>query len=193
MATRVNRFLMFIVALSVFGAMRILSPEIKAENMQVMQEDGDGDSQFALEVRLRSDKPVYKMGETISLQVSLLNRSEQPIYLYGILDWGLSASLSLRVMDQGNKEIPRKFLDDALTPPPSDLSSFFVPLFPDHFFGTTRNLSLAESNINKPGKYKIVVEYHSPIPKNLSPKLSIWEKENGTMGSKPLEIEVVRE
>lgn len=146
----------------------------------------------ALEVSARTDKAVYNRGETIRLEILLKNLSEEPISLYGSLSWGHSASLTLRVTDAAGKEIPAKYLDDSLTPPPPpNDQSFFVNLNPHHFFGTVRESSLDELNINKPGKYKIVVEYHSPIPQSFGKGLSLWGREKGSIRSKPTQVEVV--
>lgn len=146
----------------------------------------------ALEVSVRTNKALYKQGETIRLEALLTNVGEEPIYLYGLLGWGHSASLTLHVTDALGKEVIAKYLDDSLTPPPpAKDQSFFVNLNPHHFFGTTRESSLDELNINKPGKYIIMVEYHSPIPQSFGQGLPLWGREKGSIRSKPVQVEVV--
>jgi hypothetical protein len=152
---------------------------------------GNVSASSGLEVSVRTDNTLYNPGGVIRLEVQLMNADDGPIYLYGNLSWGYSASLTLHVLDTAGKEIPAKYLDDSLTPPPPpNDKSFFVNLNPKHFFGTTREMSLDELNINKPDKYKIMVEYHSPIPQSFGQGLPLWGREKGSIRSRIVEFEV---
>jgi hypothetical protein len=146
----------------------------------------------ALEVSVRTGRSIYRQGETIKLEASVINVGEEPICLYGLLSWGLSSSFTLHVTDAIGKEVPARYPDDSLTPPPPpDDRSFFVNLNPHHFLGNTRESSLYELNATKPGKYRIVVEYHSPIPQNFGQGLPFWGRENGSIWSRAIQVEVV--
>jgi hypothetical protein len=146
----------------------------------------------ALKLIVNTDKEKYKVGDQIKLTVSLLNDSDQALFLYGYLSWGYSSSLTLRITDLADKEIMPEGLDDSITPPPPlNDKSVFVNLNPKHFLGTMRIQSLKELNIDRPGKYKITVDYHSPIPKSFGQGLPIWSREMGAVASAPIQIEVL--
>jgi hypothetical protein len=145
----------------------------------------------ALKVLVSTDKGKYKVGDQIKLMVFLLNDSDQALFLYGYLSWGYSSSFTLSITDLAGREIMPEVLDDSLTPPPPpNDKSVFVKLNPKHFLGTTRIESLKEMNIDRPGKYKVAVDYHSPIPDSFGQGLPIWSMEMGTVASAPIQIEV---
>jgi hypothetical protein len=146
-----------------------------------------------LEVSLVADKRRYRQGEQIKLQAMLFNSdNDKDVFVYGTLEWGYSASFTLHVRDARGKDVQSRFLDDALTPPlPPDDRSPFVKLLPHHFLGTYYYSTLHELNIQRPGRYSLFVEYHSPISTaevDLKPFLS---KENGTIKSNVVWIEVL--
>jgi len=145
----------------------------------------------ALKVLVSADKEKYKVGDQIKLTVSLLNDSNQELFLYGYLSWGYSSSFTLRITELTGREVMPEGLDDSITPPPpSNDKSVYVKLNPKHFLGTTRIQSLKELNIDRQGKYKVAVDYHSPIPESFGQGLPIWSREMGTVKSVPIQIEV---
>lgn len=147
-----------------------------------------------LKVSLATDRRRLKRGDHVNLQAMLVNSNrDNYIFVYGILEWGYSASFTLHVRDAMGKDIQPRFLDDALTPPltAGDKSSF-VKLPPNHFLGTYYYSTLREINMERPGRYRISVEYHCPISAvdvQLNP---FWGKENGTIESNVLWVEVIR-
>jgi len=81
--------------------------------------------------------------------------------------------------------------DDLTFASPANRSAF-IKLPPDHFFGTTFFSPLDILRLNKPGKYAISVEYHSPIPTAKVELEPFWGKESGSIQSNVVWIEVVR-
>src|SRR5262245_48772309 len=145
-----------------------------------------------LKVSVRTDKQIYKRGETIQLDVFLTNTGDRLIHIYNYLSWGYSSSLTLHVYNHAGKEVQARFLDDTITPPPPpEEDYYFVSLKPNHLFGVRRTSPLEELNINQPGQYKIIVEYHSPIPKKYGKEKEIVGTEDGRIWSKPVRIKVV--
>src|SRR6266481_719705 len=143
-----------------------------------------------LEATLRADRKTYKLGDQITVQVLLTNRSKSPLYIYSALDWGESASLSLWLKDlDSGKSIPQEFIADALPPPPGSKEAF-VRLLPSHVYGVILTLKLAELNIHKKGAYELHAEYHSPIPENMNFGLPIWSREKGALPSNRVNITV---
>lgn len=118
-----------------------------------------------LEVALKADKLTYKPGDRIKLDVKLINNNAvKDVFVYGTLQFGLSASFMLFRRDAKGKEVPTRFIDTGSElPPQPDDTVAFVKLRPFHFLGTIYRSSIHLLNMEKPGRYKMWVEYHSPI------------------------------
>lgn len=143
-----------------------------------------------LEVTLKTDRDSYKLGDEISVQVLLTNRSKSTLYIYAPLDWGESASLSLWLKDAvSGKDVPEEFIADAMPPPPGSKDAF-VKLLPDHVYGVVLRSKLAQLSVQKSGAYELVAEYHSPIPSNMNFGLPIWSREKGAVPSNRVTITV---
>lgn len=146
-----------------------------------------------LEVSLVADKHEYKPGDQIKLEVFLVNSNAvKDIFVYGTLQFGVRASFSLFRRDSKGKEVPTRFIDDAWElPPKSNDVDAFVKLLPFHFLGTTYKSSIRLLNMERPGKYTMWVEYHSPISAANVEVTPFWGKENGRLKSNVVEIEVL--
>jgi hypothetical protein len=143
-----------------------------------------------LEASLLASKVRYRRHEKIRLKVMLTNSSQQEVYVFGRLEWGPSASFRLHLRDSHGKELP-VFADDMTPPVAPEDSGAFVKLLPQHFLGTYLNSPLGFLNLTRPGRYDIFVEYRSPIWKknvNLRP---FWGKEDGTIRSNIVRIEIL--
>jgi len=147
-----------------------------------------------LEVSLVADKHSYKAGDRIKLEVTLTNSNAvKDLFVYGTLQFGSRASFTLFRRDSNGLEVPTRFIDDAWElPPKANDRSAFVKLLPFHFLGTTYRSSIHLLNMERPGKYTMWVEYHCPISAANVEVSPFWGKENGTIKSNVVEIEVVR-
>lgn len=144
-----------------------------------------------LRVSIVAQKRRYKRNDQLKFDVMLTNSGKDAVYIFGQLDWGISASFDLRVHDASGKEVqPVGRFDDLTVVSTSDKSAF-VKLLPSHFLGTDFFAPLEVLNINKPGKYAVFVEYHSPFAGTDVPLSPFWGKENGTIRSNILDVEVV--
>jgi hypothetical protein len=146
----------------------------------------------ALELSLLLDKRKYKRIDELRVQVTLVNPSSKPVYVFRTLHWGPSASLTLHVHDASGKEIEPEFWPDAQTYESPDDKSAFVKLGPDHFLGANFPDSIKSLNLTRPGKYSLYVEYISPFSAaevDLRPFLG---KESGPLKSNVVWVEVVR-
>jgi hypothetical protein len=121
-----------------------------------------------------------------------MNPSSKPIYVFGTLDWGLSASLSLHLRDVAGKEILPEFFADAQNYESPDDQSAFVKLGPDHFLGANFPASIKFLNFTRPGKYSIFVEYTCPFSTAEVKVKPFFGKENGIIKSNVVHIEVLR-
>jgi|SRR5882724_4608731 len=151
---------------------------------------GQEQNALPLEVRLKTDRRAFKLKEKITIEVLLINRSKAPLYLYGALDWGESASLSIWLKDSvSGKDIPQEFIPDALSPPPTSKEAF-IKILPNHVYGVVFTCPLAELNVRRRGTYELVAEYHSPVPSSMSFGLPIWSREDGPVVSDRVTITV---
>jgi hypothetical protein len=143
-------------------------------------------------VELTADKAVYGPKEDISLKVTVTNDGLlDDVFIYGELGFGYAASFTLFRRDHKGREVPTRTIDDFRGNPPnlSDPNTF-VKLRPGHFLGIYYETSIYNLNLDKPGKYKLWVEYHGPISNsevNLAP---FWGSEDGSVKSNVLEIVV---
>lgn len=145
-----------------------------------------------LSVELTADKAVYRPKDDINLKVTIVNDSLlDDVFIYGELGFGHAASFTLFRRDAKGREVPTRFIDDSRGNPPnlSDPNTF-VKLSPGHFLGTRYESSIYNLNFDTPGKYKLWVEYHSPISKAEVRLAPFWGSEDGNIRSNVLEIAV---
>jgi|KBSSwiStaDraftv2_1062776.scaffolds.fasta_scaffold73526_2 hypothetical protein len=145
-----------------------------------------------LGLSLVAHKRRYKRGDQLKLDVMLKNSREEDVYVFGMLDWGYSASLVLHVRDASGKEIEPVVVFDAQTYASPDDKDAFLRLRPNHLFGTTFFSPLKFLGLTRPGRFAIVAEYNSPFSTaevDLKPFLG---KESGPLKSNVVWIEVVR-
>ena len=135
-----------------------------------------------LAVSIRTDQSTYTWNDSIQMTILIKNISTQPLFLYGELRWGLSASLFLFVSNEKGQFAQMNYLEDALPPSPPFKRASFIKLNPGYLFGTTRSDKLSDL-VPGPGTYHLQVEYHSPIPSRFSPGLPIWSSEKPPVSS----------
>jgi hypothetical protein len=146
--------------------------------------------QNQLELSIIADKRRYKATEQLRFNVLLMNSGKEDVYIFGTLDFGYSASLILHIRDASGKEV-QPFFDDLTFASPNDTSAF-VKLLPDHFLGTKFYSPVNDLNMNRPGRYAIYVEYHSPFSASDVQLKHFWGKENGRLKSNVLNFEIIR-
>lgn len=144
-----------------------------------------------VQLMLVTDKHKYGRNDEILFRAILVNQSLREIFIYGDLEWGHYASLTLSVRDGRGNDVPPNFIADAIThfENPEDTSQF-VKLLPFHFLGKIYNTSTRRLNIQRPGKYSVFAEYHSPIPSSKAIVKPFFGKENGIVQSSVLTIEI---
>lgn len=147
-----------------------------------------------LDVLLTTDKRRYKRNDDIDLEVKLINtHGVKDVFIYGTLELGHRGSFTLYRRDARGKEVPTRFIAEAMSMPPDpDDKSAFVKLLPDHFLGTYFRSTIHTLHLEKPGRYTMWVDYHCPISiadVRVSP---FWGSENGIIKSNVVTIEVLR-
>ena len=143
-----------------------------------------------LVIELTADKVVYRPKEDIRLKVMVVNGELlDGVFVYGDLGFGYSASFTLFRRDAKGREVPTRFIDDYRGNPPNlDDPNTFVNLRPGAFLGIGYETSIYNLHLEKPGKYKIWVEYHSPISQSKAKVAPFWSAEDGNVKSNVLEL-----
>ncbi|HJS82558.1 MAG TPA: hypothetical protein VJ742_06950, partial [Nitrososphaera sp.] len=146
-----------------------------------------------LAVSLVADKPIYKRGDRIRLDVTLTNTNPvKDVFVYGTLQFGLSGSLMLFRRDAKGNEVPTRFVDTGSElPPKSNDTAAFVKLRPFHFLGKPYKSTIHMLHLEKPGRYKLWVEYHCPISSSEVEVKPFFGEEMGTLKSNVVWITVV--
>ena len=144
-----------------------------------------------LRLSIVAPKRRFKRSEQLKLLVMLINSGKEDVYVFGTMEWGYSASLLFHICDASGKEIKPLGFPDDLTRAVQDDKSAFVKLLPEHFLGTNFFAPLDVLNLKKPGKYSIFMEYHSPFSATEVHLTPFWGKENGSLKSNVVWIEVL--
>jgi hypothetical protein len=143
-----------------------------------------------LKIELTSDKVLYRPKDDIKLTVMVKNDEvSDDVFIYGDMGFGYSASFTLFRRDARGREVPTRFIDDYRGSPPNlDDPHTFVKLSSGTFLGIGYENSIYNLHLEKPGKYKLWVEYHSPISKSEVKVTPFWGSEDGNVKSDVLEI-----
>lgn len=146
-----------------------------------------------LELSIATDRQKYRRHGKIRITATLTNVDYvKDVFVYRSLGWGYLSSLTYTIRDASGKRImPTILADDLTLPIPRNDTTFFVKLEPNHFLGTNYIETLDRLNLKRPGKYSILVEYHCPISTAAVDLRNFWSKEDGTMRSNLVWIEVV--
>jgi len=145
-----------------------------------------------LELTVVTDRYKYRRHGKIKVSAMLTNVDYvKDIFLYNRLGWGYLSSFTYTIRDASGKRVQPTILADDLPLPiaPNDTTAF-VKLPPDQFLGIHYAEELDRLNISRPGKYSIFVEYHCPISTSEVELKPFWGKENGTLRSNVVWIEV---
>lgn len=154
-----------------------------------MQKSDTTPDSSRLTLSISAHKRRFKPKEQVKFDVMVTNSGKEPVYIFGTLDVGYSASLVVHVRNAAGEDVQPLF-DDLTFESPDDKSAF-VKLIPDHFLGI-QFFAPADVLNMKPGRYSIYVAYQSPFSEfdvALSP---FWGEERGTIKSNVLNVEVVR-
>ena len=179
-----------LLALSL-AVVAIITVQNPAGSAISQQQKADASYKEGLQISLGAVKRRYNRNEKIRLQVLLTNVSYKNLFVLGALEWGPNASLLLHVRDSGGKEVePTAFPDTQLFVDPNDERAF-LQLRPNHFVGTNFASDLKFLNVTKPGKYSVYVEYFCKVSSNEVNVKPFWGRENGTIFSNLLWIEVL--
>jgi hypothetical protein len=144
----------------------------------------------ALKAVLSIDRTECALSDKLNLEAKLLNASTEAIVVYGRLLWGYGGGFVLRVFDGGGAEVfPAAHDDDLVIPSTLSEPASFVSLAPDHFLGVMR-ADRASDLFNRPGAYRIRVEYRSPVPLKYKNQPNFWSMERGVILSATIEVRI---
>lgn len=96
--------------------------------------EGDTTSDSSqLTLSLMAHKRRFKPKEQVKFDIMVTNSGKEPVYIFGTLGVGYSASLIVHVRNAAGKDVQPLF-DDLTFESPND-KSVFVKLLPYHFLG----------------------------------------------------------
>jgi hypothetical protein len=177
------------VALILFR-ITLLAPVLTHTSFVTSQSPPQKQQRPRLEIELIADKVIYGPKDDIKLKVMVKNDEvSDDVFVYGDMGFGYSASFTLFRRDAKGREVPTRFIDDYRGNPPNlDDPHTFVKLSSGTFLGIEYQNSIINLHLEKPGKYRIWVEYHSPLSKSEAKVTPFWGSEDGSLKSNVLDI-----
>jgi len=141
-------------------------------------------------IELIADKTVYSPKDNINLKVMVSNEElSDDVFVFGDMGIGYRSTFILFRRDAKGREVPTRLVPDYKGNPPNlDDPYTFVKLMPGTFVGINSETSVYNLHLEKPGKYSIWMEYHSPISKSQVRVAPFWGSEDGNLKSNVLEI-----
>lgn len=142
-------------------------------------------------VSVASDCANYGVADSIPLRVQIENQAPSPIVMYGKIGWGELGGLTLKIVGENGVAIQPVSLDaDMIIPSTLQDRNYYVTVFKNQFIGVSRRERVSELFPSE-GKYKVWVEYMSPVPKESSlVKHSFVSMESGKVISNALNLSV---
>jgi hypothetical protein len=177
-------FLLFFCFVDLVAQEQPLSGELPLERMT--QAAG---RQTKLRLSAEADRQSYEPGAVLELTVMVRNVTTGPINIYGAFTLGFGSSFEIHIFDDSGRCFVPSIMFESMVGIPDD-NRDFVKLQGKHFLGTSFHLPLERFDMG-PGKYTIVLEYHSPFWRSEDVGVEVWPREFGSIYSQPTEIEVV--
>lgn len=141
---------------------------------------------------IANDRSLSSNGDAVFV-VLMTNESHEPIHIFAPFGVGESASLSIwaKNVKTGRSLSKGTFIPDSLPPPP-DPKKDFVEVLPDHVYGVVLKIPVSNLGIVSPGTYRIIAEYHSPIPDGINYGFPVVSKKYGPIYSNTVTVSVDR-
>lgn len=146
-----------------------------------------------LRLVVSSSNERIRQNESFVLEVKLVNTSSEDVSVFGQLLWGHAGGLTVHVSDQNGQPVDaEQHDDDVLIPSVLGNPEAYVVLLPNHLLGIERKDS-PKNLFRKPGLYSLFVEYQSPVPARYAKTPNFWGRENGSIRSGAIHIQVIKE
>jgi hypothetical protein len=128
------------------------------------------------------------LADDVTLCVKIENASDEPLWILGDLRWGQWGGLVLHVGPWGDDGPLPLILDHAAFSKDEITTEALVRLAPHTFLGKSRTIAV-RSLVRHPGKYRLWVEYLSPIPGRIF-ETPFWSAERGAIVSPSIVLQV---
>jgi len=151
--------------------------------------NGGGEAN-GVSLAITMDRRTAKLGDRILIEAQLRNMTERPVAFWGELLWGYRGGLILHVLREDGSEVPsRPRVDESIIPSELRNLSSYVTVQPAHTFGVVRS-DRVSALVDSPGRYRIFVEYLSPLPRNYANVENLWTRDRGAIRSPEVELTV---
>jgi hypothetical protein len=144
---------------------------------------------------------VFQMKDSFTLEASLLNKSDDDVYLYTWdLCWNFAEHLRIQVLDAHGKLAQGPGLIDCIPPPPKPGDVYeFIALSPGNFYGISSQFKVSDL-ISKPGTYTLTVAFERSmtpnyvreyLPNDPIAKAPLWSRDEPVIEAPPIQLEIV--
>ena len=132
----------------------------------------------------------FSMKDSVLLDFEIINTGTVPVGVFAKLGMGYQGGVILHVLDGAGAEVqPPTLAHDSLDFNGMQDAKNYFELQPNQFFGTRQKFAISEL-ASKPGHYKLLAEYHSPVDSKHAKVANFWGIERKSVVSSEVEINV---
>jgi len=138
---------------------------------------------------LELDKSKYKSDDDFRIKVTIKNISSTDIFIYSKIELMEGPNLSIWMSDMSGNDVGMNSIATSNAPLPTSASDFMnLPAKNSTVIDFKMNVS--DFLVVKGGKYKVISEFHSPVPSNFNFGLPILSRQMGAIESNTVNIEI---
>jgi hypothetical protein len=148
---------------------------------------GDG---LNINLRMETPQPVFGLKDSVVLDFEIINSGSKPVGMFAKLGMGYQGGVILHVLDKTGAEVePPTLAHDSLDLEGIREAKNYFDLQPHQFLGTRQIFAVSEL-VTKPGRYRLLAEYHSPVDSKYAKVGNFWGIERKSVVSTELEFNV---
>jgi hypothetical protein len=148
------------------------------------------DSELSINLRVLNEQRSYSIKDSIKLQFEVVNSSSSPIGIFSKLGMGYQGGIILHLLDRSGAEIqPPVMAHDSLNLSEMQDKRNYFSLPPGELLGARQTFILSDL-VTKPGHYKLLAEYHSPVDAKYADIPNFWSIDRKSIVSSQIELQV---
>lgn len=132
----------------------------------------------------------YTLNDSIVLRFQITNVQPTPIGIFTELGMGYQGGVILHVLRSDGSEVQKPVLSH-FPLQPSDITNKnnYIELLPNHFIGMVQTFKVSDL-VRKPGNYKLLAEYHSPVDSSHTTVRNFFGVKENSVVSNEIELNV---
>lgn len=146
-----------------------------------------------LRIQLTSlgDARISRMSDSVVLRFQITNVGSAPIGIFTELGMGYQGGVILHVLRPDGSEIQKPVLyHSSLQSGDVDNQHNYTELMPNHFIGMVQEFKISDL-VAKPGHYKLLAEYHSPVDSNDTTIRNFFGAKENSVVSNTVKLDVL--